>query len=169
MRAHDAHDGGEKSKIVRGAGNDFFFLMIRRPPRSTLFPYTTLVRSVPGELYRGVAKRATDAIRASNPEFIVIADGNKVGYEVTPELKDLKIAQSCRGYYPHYVSHYKAPWANKDPDHCPTPVWPGTIDGEKFGKDRLERFYQPWIELAQSGVGVHCGECGCWNKTPHEV
>src|SRR2546430_7345317 len=31
----------------------FFFLMIRRPPRSTLFPYTTLFRSVgiaPNEL-----------------------------------------------------------------------------------------------------------------------
>src|SRR2546422_10352973 len=27
----------------------FFFLMIRRPPRSTLFPYTTLFRSVLGE------------------------------------------------------------------------------------------------------------------------
>src|SRR5256885_8010233 len=26
----------------------FFFLMIRRPPRSTLFPYTTLFRSVSG-------------------------------------------------------------------------------------------------------------------------
>src|SRR5256885_5133582 len=26
----------------------FFFLMIRRPPRSTLFPYTTLFRSVYG-------------------------------------------------------------------------------------------------------------------------
>src|SRR3712207_8959712 len=26
----------------------FFLLMIRRPPRSTLFPYTTLFRSVPG-------------------------------------------------------------------------------------------------------------------------
>src|SRR3712207_7561880 len=26
----------------------FFFLMIRRPPRSTLFPYTTLFRSVAG-------------------------------------------------------------------------------------------------------------------------
>ena len=25
----------------------FFFLMLRRPPRSTLFPYTTLFRSVP--------------------------------------------------------------------------------------------------------------------------
>src|SRR5256885_4843401 len=29
----------------------FFFLMIRRPPRSTLFPYTTLFRS--GEIGRG--------------------------------------------------------------------------------------------------------------------
>src|SRR2546429_2576404 len=28
----------------------FFFLMIRRPPRSTLFPYTTLFRSHNGDL-----------------------------------------------------------------------------------------------------------------------
>src|SRR2546422_4829525 len=28
----------------------FFFLMIRRPPRSTLFPYTTLFRSWPREM-----------------------------------------------------------------------------------------------------------------------
>ena len=27
-----------------------FFVMIRRPPRSTLFPYTTLFRSVAGAL-----------------------------------------------------------------------------------------------------------------------
>src|SRR5256885_12635714 len=33
----------------------FFFLMIRRPPRSTLFPYTTLFRSQ-------VAARATDDV-----------------------------------------------------------------------------------------------------------
>src|SRR5438105_7315369 len=33
----------------------FFFLMIRRPPRSTLFPYTTLFRSAV-ELYRGAAR-----------------------------------------------------------------------------------------------------------------
>src|SRR6266511_4879269 len=31
----------------------FFFLMIRRPPRSTLFPYTTLFRS-PGGADEGV-------------------------------------------------------------------------------------------------------------------
>src|SRR3712207_8104635 len=30
----------------------FFFLMIRRPPRSTLFPYTTLFRSL-GQLIHG--------------------------------------------------------------------------------------------------------------------
>src|SRR2546422_8874007 len=28
-----------------GLFSNFFFLMIRRPPRSTLFPYTTLFRS----------------------------------------------------------------------------------------------------------------------------
>src|SRR5256885_13983787 len=33
----------------------FFFLMIRRPPRSTLFPYTTLFRSSVGAA--GLAKR----------------------------------------------------------------------------------------------------------------
>src|SRR3989441_8875453 len=30
----------------------FFFLMIRRPPRSTLFPYTTLFRSLPSRPVR---------------------------------------------------------------------------------------------------------------------
>src|SRR3712207_9042316 len=34
---------------------DFFFLMIRRPPRSTLFPYTTLFRScIVGHLLGGI-------------------------------------------------------------------------------------------------------------------
>src|SRR2546429_10007768 len=32
----------------------FFFLMIRRPPRSTLFPYTTLFRSVSDECYESL-------------------------------------------------------------------------------------------------------------------
>src|SRR2546422_7030683 len=34
----------------------FFFLMIRRPPRSTLFPYTTLFRSHMGELRPGLGE-----------------------------------------------------------------------------------------------------------------
>src|SRR2546430_5529908 len=40
----------------------FFFLMIRRPPRSTLFPYTTLFRSGPSGGGAGPARR--DARRA---------------------------------------------------------------------------------------------------------
>src|SRR2546430_10400204 len=32
-------------RFVTYSGFFFFFLMIRRPPRSTLFPYTTLFRS----------------------------------------------------------------------------------------------------------------------------
>src|SRR5215813_11414535 len=31
--------------VLDGAATELFFLMIRRPPRSTLFPYTTLFRS----------------------------------------------------------------------------------------------------------------------------
>src|SRR2546422_4850733 len=40
----------------------FFFLMIRRPPRSTLFPYTTLFRS-DGVVRRGVHPRPRAAGR----------------------------------------------------------------------------------------------------------
>src|SRR2546422_7956632 len=42
----------------------FFFLMIRRPPRSTLFPYTTLFRSRLGG-FRKRGKSATSACRRS--------------------------------------------------------------------------------------------------------
>src|SRR5436309_9218520 len=37
--------------------NTFFFLMIRRPPRSTLFPYTTLFRSDGGAVVHGASER----------------------------------------------------------------------------------------------------------------
>src|SRR3989442_3390937 len=37
--------------------------MIRRPPRSTLFPYTTLFRSVEGALQCGAAEQLLDGSR----------------------------------------------------------------------------------------------------------
>ena len=80
---------------------------------------------VPGDVYRKVAKAAMEAIRKENSGHLVIAGGNSVGNAVIPEIADLDIAQSCRGYFPHAISHYKAPWANKDPDSLPEPVWPG--------------------------------------------
>src|SRR5258707_6797073 len=45
----------------------FFFLMIRRPPRSTLFPYTTLFRSVNPPASSGCfSKCAAPALNASS-------------------------------------------------------------------------------------------------------
>src|SRR3712207_8839094 len=51
--------------IYRALVDKFFFLMIRRPPRSTLFPYTTLFRSKaavavlsPLEIAGGLLQRA---------------------------------------------------------------------------------------------------------------
>ena len=124
---------------------------------------------VPGMLYREVARSAAEAIRRENKDHLVIADGNNVGNNPTPELADLNIAQSCRGYYPGYISHYRAPWASSDPEHMPEPQYPGKMGTQTFNRLSLENYYKPWIELKNSGVGVHCGECGCWNKTPHPV
>src|SRR5690349_23287811 len=42
----------------------FFFLMIRRPPRSTLFPYTTLFRSKRRQISRNVKGLSSQALRA---------------------------------------------------------------------------------------------------------
>jgi len=124
---------------------------------------------VPGELYRKVAKAAAEAIRKENKHHLVIADGNNVGNQPITEIADLDIAQSCRGYYPHLISHYKAPWANKDPEHMIIPKYPGQVGDQYLSRQMLEDYYKPWIELKNKGVGVHCGECGCWNKTPHDV
>src|SRR3712207_8176616 len=48
----------------------FFFLMIRRPPRSTLFPYTTLFRSVPtprGQHREGLPRQPAPVPDAGQP------------------------------------------------------------------------------------------------------
>ena len=124
---------------------------------------------VPGELYRKLALAASEAIRKENPRHLIIADGNNVGNNVIPEITDLDIAQSCRGYNPGIISHYRAPWANKNPDSLPEPKWPGQVGDRYLSRQLLEEYYKPWIELTKSGVGVHCGESGCWNKTPHQV
>src|SRR2546429_8223304 len=54
----------------------FFFLMIRRPPRSTLFPYTTLFRSAAASLkffewaYKSGDKTATDLDYVPMPDAV---------------------------------------------------------------------------------------------------
>src|SRR5258707_10119415 len=45
----------------------FFFLMIRRPPRSTLFPYTTLFRSLTNDGFQVVDAEA-------RPDLVLLGD-----------------------------------------------------------------------------------------------
>src|SRR3989441_13343617 len=45
----------------------FFFLMIRRPPRSTLFPYTTLFRSMFGSARDTLLIRVGEEITIDRP------------------------------------------------------------------------------------------------------
>src|SRR5260221_8800677 len=49
----------------------FFFLMIRRPPRSTLFPYTTLFRSDLEPLYAKFTSMSTEDM-AKDPQAMAI-------------------------------------------------------------------------------------------------
>ena len=46
--------------------------------RSDLNDQHSKSSAIPGELYRAVAKGATEAIRASNPGHLVIADGSVI-------------------------------------------------------------------------------------------
>jgi aryl-phospho-beta-D-glucosidase BglC (GH1 family) len=124
---------------------------------------------IPGELYRKIVQGCLNVILRYNQDRLVVADGNNCGSSVTSELNDLNVGQSCRGYHPHEISHYRAPWVWKNPDDAPKPVWPGIINGKEYNRKTLENFYHPWIELVEKGVGVHCGECGCYRETPHDV
>src|SRR5256885_10267245 len=76
----------------------FFFLMIRRPPRSTLFPYTTLFRSlhrpalrVGGAIVKSAHPRKRDrrgAHRAGFKRHIEIAIGEALGAKHRSRLPD---------------------------------------------------------------------------------
>src|SRR3712207_7920815 len=59
----------------------FFFLMIRRPPRSTLFPYTTLFRSAHTP---GTIAALTDPVTNLSAHELVLAAGGPLGGGARP-------------------------------------------------------------------------------------
>src|SRR2546425_8942235 len=65
--------------------------MIRRPPRSTLFPYTTLFRSLRGEgrQVRGVPRAAVDVAQSRRDGAREGRDGEVRSEEHTSELQSL--------------------------------------------------------------------------------
>src|SRR3712207_7048177 len=58
--------------------------MIRRPPRSTLFPYTTLFRSQPGESFRGLVLQLRGRTGLTQREL-----AERIGVHVT-SIRDRK-------------------------------------------------------------------------------
>ncbi len=122
------------------------------------------------EDYRRVMTRATEAIRRHRADRLIVIDGLSVGSDVVREMIPTKVAQSVHAYWPAQVSHYRASWVDRN-STFPEPAWPiKNPDGSvKMGREQMEKRFAPWGELARSGVGVHCGECGCFNRTPAPV
>ena len=115
--------------------------------------------------YARIMTRATQAIRRHSPDRWVMIDGLNV-----TEMIPTGVAQSVHAYWPGGISHYRARWVDRN-GTFPTPTWPlknkdGSIQADR---QKLEARYAPWGRLAREGIGVHCGECGCYNKTPYPV
>ena len=123
--------------------------------------------NLPDATYIRVVKRLVEAIRAEDESRLIIADGLNWGNKPVPGLADLKIAQSAHCYNPMPLTHYKAGWINGS-DQWPEPTWPLNLsDGEVWDKARLRQEIEPWQKLARQDVGVHVGEWGAFNRTPH--
>src|ERR1043166_5750143 len=72
----------------------FFFLMIRRPPRSTLFPYTTLFRSCQGLRHEGLWHHIRHEVRieargkVANSRLLGVAEFGKGIRYILPGNRD---------------------------------------------------------------------------------
>src|SRR5262249_61908435 len=69
--------------------SSFFFLMIRRPPRSTLFPYTTLFRS---QIIATIVSRSDFPLMSATPYSVTMTSRSARGSrseEHTSELQSL--------------------------------------------------------------------------------
>ncbi|GMV98988.1 MAG: hypothetical protein AMXMBFR84_01280 [Candidatus Hydrogenedentota bacterium] len=118
--------------------------------------------------YVRVALRAIEAIRDVDADRLIISDGLHWARQPVKSLAVEGVAQSTRGYDPMPISHYQASWVNGS-DKWPLPEWPSEDGENSWNQDRLRTMYDAWRDLAESGVVVHVGEFGAFNRTPHAV
>src|ERR1051325_5359744 len=78
--------------------------MIRRPPRSTLFPYTTLFRSI----FRRIRETAEEVI-AARPDALVIIDSPDFTHRVARRVRKAEPAIPIINYAPPTVWAWR-PW-----------------------------------------------------------
>lgn len=113
--------------------------------------------------------RGIEAIREEDADRLIIADGLQWARVPIVSLAKHNVAQSTRGYEPMRVSHYKAGWIN-GADKWAEPTWPLPAESGEWNKERLRKVYiEPWKKIEAEGVGVHVGEFGAFNQTPHAV
>src|SRR3989441_11912732 len=79
----------------------FFFLMIRRPPRSTLFPYTTLFRSLvaEGARFLRAARRVVLRIEVEDDRLLaaVVAEPHRAAAPVREREVGRRVADADAG------------------------------------------------------------------------
>ncbi len=120
-------------------------------------------------VYDRVVRAVVGAIRSADPDRLIVVDGLRWGRDPVHSIADLGIAQSTRGYDPMKISHHKASWISGS-DKWSEPTWPLKQGADLIDKKWiLEHNIKPFQELEAKGVGVHVGEWGCYNKTPHSV
>ncbi len=121
------------------------------------------------ENHAALMRRTVAAIRAIDPQREIVIDGLGGGHLAMPELADLGVIHSGRGYQPMPVSHHRATWWSGHED-APEPMYPGIVwEGRTWNRDTLHEFYQPWRAVEAAGARVHIGEFGCYNKTPNDI
>jgi len=127
-------------------------------------------KDIPSATYVPVITRLVEAIRDVDPGRLIIADGLRWGNDPVPDLVPLRVGQSTRGYQPFQLTHWKASWVDGS-DQWPEPTWPMHAGAKnEYNRQRMRREQiRPWRELVDQGVGVHVGEWGAFNFTPHEV
>ena len=153
------------ARRYRGRPNEALsFDLLNEPPGEGSPDFPTFTRAA----HEAVMRRTVAAIRAIDPAREIVVDGLGGGNVPMPELADLGLVQSCRGYAPFTLTHYRASWA-KGSDAWSEPAWPHVEKGKRWDRDELRRFYEPWRALERQGVRVHVGEFGCFNRTPNAV
>lgn len=121
------------------------------------------------EHHAAVIRRTVAAIRDIDPEREIVIDGLDGGHMAMPELADLGVIHSGRGYQPQNVTHYLAEWW-PEWEGQPEPTYPNTqFHDQTWNREVLYQFYRPWRDVQAQGVQVHIGEFGCYNKTPNDV
>ena len=81
--------------------------------------------NIDGTTYFHVVRQLVEAIRAEDPDRLIIADGLPWGKQPCRELAPLRVAQAARGYDPFGLTHYKAGWVS-GADSWPQPQWPSS-------------------------------------------